>query len=278
MVADQLRYAEKFISGDGVTVTFPLNQYEYQSEQDYRVNDQEVVGADYAFDFAGTAEWAKNVAVESVRFLLVKATPLVLSGSFDAIVAGCRNGGLGALWTVDAAGNRRWAWAKLDSRPGYVSSVELWQHTAVTLRFRRYSDWMAENAVSVQATITTTSQSFTVTNDGNAPVENMVILFEPLNATGFNQPKIENLMNGAIVGTTRVAGATTQRARFDTERYLLQWSTNSGASYADDYGNIVLGTKQVAFMRLEPGANTIRVTNLATPNMRVTITFSPTFH
>lgn len=277
MVANQLRYAEKF-TGEGGTVTFPLAGYEYTPEQDFRLADRPIVGADYPYDFAGVHPWAKDVGIEPIRFLLARDTPANLTAQYDALLAGLRNAGQGQLWTVDAEGDRRWAWAKLASRPGYMSAVEAWQHTPVTVRMRRYSDWFAEEQVLVSHDATASPDTWDVTNPGNAPVEAMTILLQPLAAAGFTAPTIENQENGYVTGSLRTSSATTQRFRIDTERYQAQWSTNSGVDYADDYGNLFRGPKQVGFMRLEPGVNTLRLTSGGTPNWRITVNFYPAFH
>lgn len=272
----QVRYAEKFVAG-GTTVTFPLARYEYEPTQAYRVADKPIIGADYPYDSAGAAPWAKEVGIEAIRFLLHGSDPEALAAQYDTLVAGLRNGGRGALWTVDAAGDRRWCRAKLDGRPGYFSGVSKWGYTPVTLRFRRYSDWFAESEQTDVNDITVDG-TLVINNPGNAPVDFMVIVLQPLSAGGFDNPRITNLENGYVTGTLRTSSATTERFRIDTERYLAEWSTDSGVNYAADYGNLYRGALQVGFMRLEPGDNTLSLTNTGSPNYRLSLTFSPAYH
>lgn len=277
MPADQLRYVEKF-TGSGIEVVFPLKGYEYEPSQGFRFADRPVIGADYPYDFNGVHPWAKDVGIEPVRFLLAGDTPVNLQAQYDALLSALRNAGQGQLWTIDAAGVRRWAWAKLASRPGFMSSVEAWQHTPVTLSMRRYSDWMADTQTSFSIDVTGNPQIDVHSYVGNAPAEHMVIVFQPLVAAGFNVPQIENMDNGYITGSGRLSSNLNQRFRIDTERYLAEWSTDGGATYVADYTNLIRGPKQVGFMRLEPGTNGLRFTNSGAANYRVTFTYYPAFH
>ena len=53
-MADAPRYAEKFVSRDGLlSYSFPGDQLEYQPGQEYRRAEANVVGADYAHDYLG---------------------------------------------------------------------------------------------------------------------------------------------------------------------------------------------------------------------------------
>lgn len=277
LAVEQLRYAEQF-SGAVGTVVFPLRQYEYEPSQGYRVADRPAIGLNYAVDMAGQDPWAKDVGIESVRFMLTGDTPAARDAQFESIVNGCRNGGLGSLYTIDSLGARRWAYAKLDSRPGYSSRTSMWGQTAVTLRFRRYSDWQSVNPVTGTIVASASPTDFVLTNTGNAPVEWMAFRFRSNSAAGFNAPLLTNLTNAWSIGSTRVAAATTHEVRIDTERMTVEWSTDDGGTYADDYASRTIGAKQAAFMRLEVGANAMRLTSGGTPSMNLDYVFSPAYH
>lgn len=192
-----VRYAEKFESADGVTsVTFPGDDYEYQPEQGYRRGDAPVVGADYAVDFAAGSAWAKEPALESVRFILWGASAADADTQFDTLVQKCRNIGLGKLYQLDAAGVRRWCWAKLRGRPAYVVRSEQFWNIPVVLSFVRYSDWFAASATTGSRTITTTPDTFTINNPGNAAARFIVFRFRANGASGFTNPNLTNLTNG----------------------------------------------------------------------------------
>lgn len=277
MVAQQLRYAHKF-TGEGGSVTFPLAQYEYEPAQDFRTADVALVGADYAYDFAGVHPWAKAVGIEPVRFLLAGADPVTLQNQFDSMLVTLVNAGLGQLWTTDAAGVERWADAKLASRPSISSATQRWGYSPVALAFRRYSDWFGVPMVSGSAVITTTPQLVNFTNAGNARNYRVSFRFRSNSATGFNAPQMEHMGNGLVLGSTRVASTATQEIRIDGERALVEWSTDDGLTYSPDYGSLVIGPKQAEFMRLEPGSNTLRLTNTGTPNYTLEWAFSPSYH
>lgn len=280
MVANQVRYLESFTGGAGA-VTFPLIRYEYDGgAQAYRNSDVQVVGADYAFDNLSFNPAPKGMGVETVRFLLAKDTPTNLSAQFDSLLATIRNGGKGQLYTTDAAGDRRWCWARLDARPGAVSSVDMWQHTAVMLRFRRYSDWFGATPYSQTFTISTNPAFFTIFNPGNAPTELAVWLLTPLGINGIPQPRIDNLTNFWAIQNSRTVSSLAQRFKWDGSRQEALWSVNGGISYSDDWANILLGPQQASLMRLEPGTNNMRFIPMGggTPSLTISVTFSPAFH
>jgi hypothetical protein len=276
MVADQLRYAFKF-TGEGGEVIFPLVQFEYEPAQDFRSADVPLVGADYAFDFAGVHPWAKAVGVESVRFLLARGTPQELQDAYDAMLTTLMNAGMGQLWTTDAGGTQRWADAKLASRPSIVSAVKSWQHSPVNLRFRRYSDWQGAT-ITGSVAITTSPQLVALPYLGTARQRRFTFRLRANTATGFNQPQMEHMGNGLVLGSARVASSALDEIRIDGERAMVEWSTDDGLTYSPDWPNLILGPKQVDFMRLEPSGNTLRFTNTGTPNFQFEWTYTSAYH
>jgi hypothetical protein len=94
------------------------------------------------------------------------------------------------------------------------------------------------------------------------------------NTTGpANDPVLENLTNGWSISTTRDLTATTQRLRIDSARLAIEYSTNSGGSWASDWALASLGTMQAGMMRLEPGNNSMRITMGGSPNVTIAWTF-----
>lgn len=272
-------YLEKFTGNVG-TFTFPLTNYEYTPDQSYRVAEARAVGADFAHDFAGRSAWAKDVGIESVRFLIVgrNGIPLIGDGINDVYndaVYKCRAGGLGQLWRIEASHlpeTRQWCWAKLDSRPGFSSKSSMPGMTAVTMRFRRYSDWYGEFTAPISHTFTASGQTWVIPQSGNAPIKNAILRFRANTAGGINHPLLTNTTNGYAIGSNRVGATINDDWKVDAGRYSSQWSTNDGASYADDYANIVLGATQVGFFQIEPGSNTLLFTSAGTPNLLLEIT------
>lgn len=269
-------WLEKFSGNVGV-VTFPLAQYEYTPDQNYRVAEARAVGADYAHDFAGRSPWAKDPGVESVRFLIVGQGGVPYDGGqvntiYNDIVYKCRQGGLGQLWRIQNSQlpeTRQWCWAKLDSRPGFSSKTDSPGMTAVTMRFRRYSDWYAESSNVLSHTFTASGQTWVFSQAGNAPIKNATLRFRANTSAGINHPVLANTTNGYSIGSNRVSASVNDEWKVDAGRYSSQWSTNDGASYVDDYANIVLGATQVGFFQIEPGSNTLLFTSAGSPNLTV---------
>lgn len=257
MVAvEQLRYACRFVAS--AVVTFPLNGYEYDPSQGFRVADTPIPGVDYAYDYAGVSPWAKDVGIEPVRFLVVGGTLAQREAMVDGIINSCINGGLGALWTTDGAGAERWASAKLDSRPGAPSKTEFWGYTAVTLRFRRYSDWYRSAQASGSVALTASPQNFTINNPGLAPA---LLGVYTLRGT-FDRPTFLNTSNLYSIGSLRAGTSANHRWRFNVKNYLTEWTSNAGTLWTPDYANLVRGAGQIAWLRMEPGDNAMRYSEL----------------
>lgn len=279
MTLASLRYLEKFESVDGLTsYPFPADDYEYQPEQGFRRSEAAAVGADYAVDFAGGAPWPKAVGEESVRFTIWGASAPDADAQFDACIASLRNIGLGRLFAVDAATNRRWCWAKLLARPSYQVDVNGYFNVPVTLRVARYSDWFAAAPTAGSVTIATTPYPFTITNPGNAPARFAVFRLRANSPGGFTNPSLVNLTNGYSVASSRDAVSVDSEVKVDSERAEVLWSDTNGATYADDYGLVTLGPTQVGFMQLEPGPNAMQYADGATPNLDLEWSFYAPYH
>ena len=272
-------YLEKFTSSDGTSVsyTFPLDDMEYNAEQGYRVATAELVGADYSHDFSGSAPWAKGNASEALRFVIWGTSETAAMTEFDTMVSTLRKIGRGKLWALLPDGTRRWAWAKLSGRPSYTEQPLSFYNIPVNLRFERMSDWYAQNATTGSQTVTVTPTTFTITNAGNAPVRNLVFRLRANSATGFTNPSLTNLTNGYSIASTRDAASGDSELRIDAGAARVQWSTNNGATYADDYALATIGATQVGLFRLEPGANAIRYADGATPNVTIEWSFAAAY-
>lgn len=82
----------------------------------------------------------------------------------------------------------------------------------------------------------------------------------PSPTTHFTNPKLENLTNGYIVGSLRDSASANDEVRIDTEKKSIEYSVNDGLSYSNDFANRVIGSRQAEWMKLQPGANNMRVT------------------
>lgn len=276
MVAtQQLRYAESFNG-----LAFPLKGYEYQPEQGFRVTDKPVIGGDYSWDHMAFAPWTKQPGIEPVRFLVAGGTPAALDTIVDGLVAQCINSGLGTLQTTDAAGNKRWCYAKVDERPGSLKSTEMWGYTAMTLHFRRYSNWKDLNPTAGTVVVSVNNQIIPIINAGNAPVEDILFRFRSSGVSGFNRPLLTNLTNGYAIGSLRTAADANSEVRIETGRYYIAWSTNDGVTLVPDYTQVQIGTQQVAFFRLEANTtNQVRYSHLSgIPSLSLEYSFFAEYH
>lgn len=279
MTLAAVRYLEKFESADGVVgYAFPPDDYEYQPEQGFRRSEASAVGADYAIDFAGGAPWPKAVAEEAVRFTIWGASAADADAQFDACLASLRNIGLGRLFAVDAASDRRWCWAKLLARPSYQVDVNGYFNVPVTLRFARYSDWFAATPETGSVVIASSPHSFTITNPGNAPARFVVFRLRANAAAGFTNPSLLNLTNGYSFASSRDAVSVDSELRLDTERMQVLWSSTNGAVYADDYALVSLGPTQVGLMQLEPGPNAVQYADGGAPHLDLEWSFHAPYH
>lgn len=286
---EQLRHAFKF-EGEGGSYTFPYRQYEYQPGQQFRQTVQASIGADYAHDAMGTNRWAKAVGTESVRFLLAGATPAELDAEYEDLCGVLINSGRGKLWTTNWDGSDlRWAWAKLSERPGYMSATRYWGYTAITLRLQRFSDWRSAVAVATTGlggllapvVLNSNPEDFTLTNLGNAQVEDLVMRLRSSSATGFMGPQLENTQNGYRWASTRDATSSSSELLVDAKRYRVAYSNDDGATYAPDWALFTVGSApfpQVHFMKLDRGANLMRYSQTGVPSAQLEYSYHHTWH
>ncbi len=272
------KYLEKFESADAVTsVVFPLNLYEWSSRQDVAAPAGHPVGADYDFDFLGFGKAPKMNAAERVRFASV-GTPASIDSAIQTIRADCYNIGPGKLYTLDNAGARLWAWARITAMPRFTVSFDNPRLTPVGLDFTRMSDWYDDTQTAVTEVITATSGSFVVANAGDAQVKNAIFRFRANTAGGLSNPALIHASNGHQFSSTRDSSGADDELKVDCGKPSVDWSTDDGVSYADDYANFAIGSLQVAFMILEPGNNTINYTCSGTPNFDIDYSFYPAYH
>lgn len=274
------RAPEKFTNSDSsATYTFPVDELEWEPKQSFRVATAGVIGADYGHDFAQGAPWAKDFGEEGVRFSLW-GSDQEIDDAFDACVGGLINIGAGKLWAVDAAGSRRWCWAKLAGLPEKTVDAEQLYKLPVAVRFVRESDWFSESAVTVtRAGVVVSPDEFTVTNPGNAPCRAITCRLKSNGVSGFDLTEMLNVSNGYQWSTTRTAADADSEVKVVVDEAAALYSANNGATYADDYANFDFGDAQIAFMQFEAGDNLIRLTdNDPTPDFDFVITFYPTWH
>lgn len=261
------RYAEKFTSLDGSTFsyTFPLVMYEYErGEQGIASAALAASGGDYAVRLLGTARGPKPIAKETVRFLN-QGTPAEIEGEFEDALEQMVEVGLGKLWSLGSDSSRRWCYAELAAVPGMLLTTSLRMSVAQVLEFNRFSDWYDEEAIGEDGefTLDDDPDAITVNNPGNAPVYNAVITLKGT----FTNPVITNTENGDVLQSTRDGSNPDHWLRFDCGRNVVEFSTDGGDTWADDYANFVRASGQVRLMRFEPGNNDLTVAGADTADL-----------
>ncbi|MCJ7510692.1 MAG: hypothetical protein MUP14_07395, partial [Dehalococcoidia bacterium] len=251
-----IRYLEKFtnIAGTSISYTFPLKAYEWESVEPLRTAFLESVGMDFAYDALRGAMSPRGVAAETVRFMIVGADAAAVDTALDDIRGKLLSIGRGKLYTVTAAGVRRWCYARLAGLPDIRVSVPAMRHAPAEVRFQRYSPWFAESITTVGATtlIDTSPKTISVTNAGNIPAKLVAIRFRADGAGGFTNPVLTNVTNGYTFSSTRDAISANSELKVDTEDLSVRWSNDNGVTYADDFVLFTIGALQASFFRLEP--------------------------
>ncbi len=157
---------------------FPRTEFEWESAQSLTVPIADLVGVSYGHDYLRAGAAPKQSATEAVRFL-VTATPTAGStwGAWEWGAEGLTPPaqvdylrslvarGLGQLWMQTADGARRWSWARAVAMPELRSSrLQLGSTVPVLIRFRRQSDWYAEDETVVEVPIIPSQQASILPN------------------------------------------------------------------------------------------------------------------
>lgn len=272
------RYADRFTTINGLSVhTFPELEYEYDSGQSLRQPMAAGVGAHYAHRFGGTMPGLKDTGVERIRGNVSGDTVQEVDALKDDLRA-MQDIGLGKLWTVDADGDRRWAYAALASLPEIVTATRHGLWSPVVIEFTRWSDWYGETPITGSRVVTATPDTWTITMTGNATTGHAVFRLRANNSTGYTNPVLRNEEMGQQVSSARDASAASSELKIDSWAYLVAHSTDDGASYTPDWANVTLPAAQVALIELRPGDNLFRYTNTGTPAVTIEWTIYPAWH
>lgn len=272
------RAPEKFTNADSSqTYTFPVDDLEWEPTGASRRATANVIGADFGIDFAGGAPWARDFGEQGIRFSLW-GTDQAIDDAFDTLCQALMGIGAGKLWAIDASGDRRWCWAKLDGLPTKYVDAETLFKLPVSTRFVQESDWYSETDVTDIVAISTSPQEFTVTNTGNKATSAISFRLRSNGVAGFTSPIFLNVSNGYTFTVDRTADDADSDVLVDCDDSAVEFSDNNGATYVDDYANFDYGDSQNPFMVFEPGDNLIRVTDAGTPDFSLEIVHSPTWH
>lgn len=268
------RYLSKFESIDGlVSYTFPLAKYEYSPRQNLRTPEDLITGGHYAYDHRGTAQALKASGQETVRFVL-KGPGATMDSDLDTLRQKVLGVGLGKLYTIDAAGTAgRWAYARPLEVPQISIRGDSPNLMPVIASFRRQSDWYGTAQYGSSFPGTAGTITFNVVNDGNARVFNSIFIVKG-SVTG--SPALTNLTNGYLWTSNRRGTTASSWFKVDAGAGSVGFSTDDGASYANDYANFGRGSLQAQFMVLEPGTNSMQLTGAGSGT--ISVSFYPAYH
>ncbi|CCF83652.1 hypothetical protein [Nitrolancea hollandica] len=278
-MAVAVRYLDRFTSADGATVvTFPIELYEWQSKQELRTAFAPIVGGDYAVDLLGGDPAGKQPGAESLSFDVGEDTDGAINTLIDDLKADCHRIGSGKLWTTDAAGNRRWAWARATGMPGYAVNINNELVVPVALEFTRLSDWFGETLQTHTEEIVSTPHTFNLTTQGNAPVQAVVIRFRANGAGGYTNPKLRNKTNGENFTVNRIAAGANDEIRVDTGRWACDVSDDDGMTYTDALPDLVIADRQFNILTLAEGLNQMEFSDEGLPDLVLEVSWHDTFH
>lgn len=271
------RYLYRFTSLDEqLVVTMPLRMYEWSGNQDVRNAFSTAIGADYVHDHHVRSASPVDVANETIRGFAMENTPQLLDDEIANVRALARRIGLGKLWTKDADNVLRWAYARVTRVPEVRITVGRYSHAPLVLEFARISDWFESSKTTGSVTINANPTNFNISNPGNLPAQSLVFRLISNGANGFDNPTLLNLGNSHEIGTSRVAADSNAIWRVDTEQFDVEYSTDAGNSYDDDFVNFNIGDLQIVWMKLEPSTNSFEYSQPSgTPNATLEWEFYP---
>jgi hypothetical protein len=257
---------------------FPRISFEHEQSQDVRNAFSPVVGADYGFDFHGELAAPKGFGQESVRFVIVGDTLAETEAALDEAKSRLYRAGRGKLYIEALDGTTRWAWARIGAMPNMRFGVANRSFVPVVVDFIRFTDWYGE-LITGSAVITSTPDTFTITNPGNAVIKALTLRLRSNSAAGFTDPLLLNQTNGYQIATTRDAASVNDEWRIDTDgEPRVRYSTDNGATYSDDYDLVTIGPQQVSLMQLNPGDNQFEYTDQGTPDLTLEWSFYEAYH
>lgn len=272
------RWLEKFVRMDGSEeYIFPRTEHEWESKQRMFTPSTRAIGAHYGVDMLNHVLPPKDIGEERIRFTLF-GEPDEVNTALDELRAKMYEFGRGMLYTTDADGNRRWAYARASDMPDISIGVRDRVTIPVSIGFRRYSDWRAPLPKSITVPLNVTNQNVIVPNVGNAQVFDVQLRFIAFAVGGWNNPIVTNEIASSQITINRSAASATDQERILAGEYRVEYSTDSGGTWTPDYASLEIPGDQVTIFRLMPGDNVVQVQTSGTPNGELIIEFYPAFH
>lgn len=268
-------YPEKFTSLDGSTIvyTFPLNNFEAQEEQGLRTAFGQGIGGDYPHDYLGYSAAPKSMGTINIRTTIVSSSTANLETARSQAGSYCYRIGRGWLYRLSQDGStRQRCLARLQSMPSLTRSG--WQdvHQPIVFNFAKLSDWQATTATTGSVDFSTDPKTFTITNAGDLPLTDIVFRFRSDSTGPTVDLNLTNTTNNYAFATTRDLDHADKELKVDSGLGTVEYSDDDGSTYADDYDLFTYGV-QDAFMRIEPGNNSMRAA-VASGTPDVTLEYS----
>lgn len=252
-----VRLIDKFESLDGtISYTFLTNRAEHQIEQMYRTPISSGVGANYAHDHLGNGVSPKDPRRITVRGLLYGSTATALETALDEATSEIERIGKGWLYRLDVDGT---TYRRCLARPLSAPSVtfnETFQFGVMptAFSFLGLSDWQSITATTGSQTIDTANESVTINNTGNVNCYAVTFRLRNNGTTRATSPVLFNTTTGQMAVFLRSMNVADHELYYETSARLVQFSTNNGAAYSNDYSNFA-GTG----FYLKPGNNVLKV-------------------
>lgn len=218
----QPRTPSSFVAADGSpSYTFPLDNYEWETQQGLQVPVSGLVGAHYAYDHLGYRPGLSMPANERLRFDIQELSPTLVDSELDDMKSALFSIGRGRLFATDSVGVQRWAWARLVSMPTTRWRAGDIFKMATSLEFRRNSDWYGATQRFYEIDVGQgVQQAGFIWNNGNANVYNVELRLKSL--ANFQ------LKNGVVMtdGTRALATSGDGLAIFQSDTGIFRATTN----------------------------------------------------
>ncbi len=261
------------------TYVFPRFNYEHDRQQALRATIDTVVGGDYAHDFHDFGPAPKDPSLERIRFMLIEDSIPDLDTELATVRSRLYEIGRGKLFAEDSLASERWAWARLMEMPDLPYQMGDIVRAPCVASFLRLSDWFDLVKLSGTEVCTSATTNFNITNPGNAKAYAIQFRIRSNSAAGFDTTRVTNLTTGEWFETARVASSADDEVKVDIGDLAVQFSSDDGSTYADDFANLSTSALQVGWLHLDPGVNAIRVTDAAgTPNLDLDWEFWVPYH
>lgn len=253
-----------------LTFAFPLAEYSFELEQELYVPSSPQSGAHGEFDMLRDGVAVKAPIDLRLSYAVYETTPGAVETKVDEMLAELWSFGRGWLYTSGLDASEAVELRRTRARARSMPALR-WQggdvlRKAANVGFRCDPFWYGVTALAGSPfTLNSDPDTFSITNGGNAPIYNAILTL----AGTYTNPVIRNTTNGYQVSSATDGSAAAHLLRFDAGRGAVEKSTNTGASYTNDYANYVRQSGQVHLMKLDVGQNDFTVTGCSSGTLAI---------